>query len=226
MFETTAGYVCDSCFEFSDEETTVAIQRVSELLELMAKNDDVYVPEGILRNLVRYKDPDVCGSRKQAQLWIDATVQAGMAVLFDRGKQKNLVCLCRYEHEARLPFPPEDTDTSAQEHHVAGLLWSSDGGWLKKTVVIDSLRANFENMKEAFMRNRVFINAHARKKFFVGKSPYGHTVALTDEDSKETLRFLLPLSKVALSPGSSLSEGDINLNRVHAADEESSDSSC
>jgi hypothetical protein len=92
----------------------------------------------------------------------------GKHSLFKRDKNK-VICLFRYYQEANLPFPPEDLDTSAEELRVEIFLWESDGGRLKKTVVIESLKASFDRRKKPFMQNRVLLSASSRKRFFVGK---------------------------------------------------------
>jgi hypothetical protein len=157
----------------------------------MAENDDLCVNENILRTLLARKHSKACASKKQAALWITSAVNEGVAVLVKRDKNKCVCLPCNYR-EANLPFPPDSLDTAAEEAHVLDLLWESHGGWLGRAVVAKSLAAKFDRMSKAYMRSKVFLNAHARKRIFVAKSEYGHTVALTEQDAKDALRFLLP----------------------------------
>jgi hypothetical protein len=199
MYKSVDGVVCHSCYEFSNDDAATAGQRVRELLEVMAENDDIYVSESQLRKLLHRRYNDSCASRNQAALWIQSALNDGLAVLYKKGKNKCVCLPCNYR-EANLPFPPDSLDTSAEEAHVLDLLWESHGGWLGRAVVAKSLAAKFDRMSKAYMRSKVFLNAHARKKIFVAKSEYGHTVALTEQDAKDALRFLLPPSEVATTP--------------------------
>jgi hypothetical protein len=223
--QSATGVVCDSCYVFSEEDAAEAEIRVCELLEVMAENDDIYVTESQLRKLLYRRYNDSCASRKQAALWITSSINDGLAVLFKKDKNK-CVCLSRNFREAALPFPPEDLDTSAEEAHVVDLLWESHGAWLGRAVAGQSLAAKFDRMSKAYMRNRVFLNAHSRKRIFVAKSEYGHTVALTEQVANDALRFLLPPSLVAKTPDTesvwSVADG-IGVSSNPSSDDDSSD---
>jgi hypothetical protein len=80
-------------------------------------------------------------------------------------------------------------NTSREEDHVLDLLWERKGGWMRRTAVIASLVEHFpETMKTPVLRNRAFINALQKGRFFVAKGCYGQAVALTKVDAHDALK--------------------------------------
>jgi hypothetical protein len=171
-----------------------AIERVIQMLEMMAANDDVYVAKNILRNALMLRWPDQCPSKRHAALWIQETLVSDTAIEFHHPqvKTKGLICLTSMKNQATAPFPPESMNTSREEDHVLDLLWDhSKGGWMRRTAVIASLVEHFpETMKTPVLRNLVFINASQNGRFFVAKGAYGQVVALIKADARDALKCL------------------------------------
>jgi hypothetical protein len=130
-------------------------------------------------------------------------------VLYPRNNNLN-VSLSRYYQEATSPFPAFDLDTSAEEAHVENLIRRS-GWWVKRTIVIASLQANFARMKNAFMRTRVLMNGYKRNRLFIGKGEYGQTVALTKEGARAALRLLVPPDQSPPQEQSDFSDGGVRV---------------
>jgi hypothetical protein len=196
MFVSRNGLICERCNEPAEEDSALAAEealakkRVCNLLDLLAENDEIYVTEDILCRTVCGKHPKECISLKQAKSWIRLAERDRLLVLYPRGNNLN-VSLSRYYQEATSRFPAFDLDTSAEEAHVEDLIRRS-GWWVKRTIVIESLQANFARMKNAFMRTRVLMNGYKRNRLFIGKGLHGQTVALTWEGARAALRFLVP----------------------------------
>jgi hypothetical protein len=215
MFVSRKGLICEKCNEPAEEESAraeeqaLAKKRICNLLDLLAENDEIYVTEDILCRAVCIKHPKECISLKQAKSWIRLAERDRLLVLYPRNNNLN-VSLSRYYQEATSPFPAFDLDTSAEEAHVENLIRRS-GWWVKRTIVIASLRANFARMKNAFMRTRVLMNGYKRNRLFIGKGEYGQTVALTMEGARAALRLLVPRDESPPQEQSDFSDGGVRV---------------
>jgi hypothetical protein len=135
VYKSERGVVCDSCYEFSEEDAAKAGKRVGDLLQLMAENDDICVNENIIRTLLAGKHSEDCASKKQAALWITSAVNEGVAALVKRDKNK---CVCLpiiakqifLSHQTvwTLPQKKPTSWTSCGSHMVGG--WG--GPWLPR----------------------------------------------------------------------------------------------
>ena len=185
---------CRTCFESRDfwtkEEVNKVENRVIELLRMMAANDDVCVPRNILKKALQERWPMYAVSRGQADSWIEGAVGAGIICEMKRsdGKTKaKILCLPENARWAMMPYPPDDTDTSAEEKNVLEWLWESEGCCMSREAVILALEAKFPRMNNPMMRNKMFLNARTKGAFFIAKGASGQMVGLSEKDANDAL---------------------------------------
>lgn len=187
----TEGLLCRTCFESADfwthSEASKAQDKVVELLNMMADNDDVYVPRNILRKVLNARWPIECASRGQAALWIEGAIETGAVIEMKRPDTKTKVVFLPKNHTlAMAPFPRNDIDTSAEERFVEDMLWNS-GGSVDRKKVNSALAEEFPRMSTPMMRTKMYLNAFANRAFFVNKGPKGQAVGLKKEDATAAL---------------------------------------
>lgn len=169
------------------EEEVFAVDSTVAMLDMMARNDDVYVHERVLVSQLVRLYPKRCPSFEMATTWLSAAQQKGKVCVFRRKHVwADCVCLDSRYKEANAPFPPHDMDTSKEEDHVEELLWKNNG-WLPREDVIQDLKVHFKTMQTAFRRTKVFMNGHKKQRFFFAKGPTAQTVGLTATDAIKAL---------------------------------------
>eukprot|EP00977_Amphora_coffeiformis_P017325 scaffold5547_cov163-Amphora_coffeaeformis.AAC.5 len=152
----------------------------------------------------------VCKSRKWAALWINQAVEMGDVVYhkIPGNSKAKIVCLASHLQESSRPFPPDQSDTTAEQNAIFEMLWKDGRGWANRLDVIEILKKKFPRMKHPYMRT----------KLYVAKGPYGHTVGLSEEDAELGLASLCPDKKFP-------QEKDIVGSSEHCHPEEESRSS-
>jgi hypothetical protein len=159
----------------------------------MSENDDVYVRSSLLRKLIMERWPEVCYSRGQAALWVEAAVESGsvceLNIKGQSSKKSKVVCLGKNLRWASQNHPDLSMETDSEEQLVRELLWESDV-CIPRTEIINKLEQVFPTMDTPLKRNKMFLNASARNSFCIGKGPYGQVVGLTREDVEAGLKML------------------------------------
>lgn len=188
---------CRSCFIsdgfWTEAKATNVVSKVVKVLEMMSENDDVYVRSSLLRKLIMERWPEVCYSRGQAALWVEAAVESGsvceLNIKGQSSKKSKVVCLGKNLRWASQNHPDLSMETNSEEQLVRELLWESDV-CIPRTEIINKLEQVFPTMDTPLKRNKMFLNASARNSFCIGKGPYGQVVGLTREDVEAGLKML------------------------------------
>jgi hypothetical protein len=181
---------CRTCFTtrhfWTYNEKTKAANKVVMMLEMMAENDDLYIPRGILRKSLNSRWHD-CESRGQAAIWVEVAIEAGRVIELKQPQTKNKVIFLPENREwAMAPFPPSGADTSAEVEYVKELLWRSNN-YMTRKEVIAHIKSLFPSMKSPLMRTKMFLSAAEEGLFFIAKNGNGQIVGLTKEDASAAL---------------------------------------
>jgi len=200
---------CRSCFIsdgfWTEAKATNAVWKVIKMLEMMSENDDVYVRSSLLRKLIVERWPEMCYSRGQAALWVEAAVESGsvceLNIKGQSSKRSKVVCLGKNLRWASQNHPDASMETDTEEQLVRDLLWEGDV-CIPRTEIINKLEQVFPTMDTPLKRNKMFLNAAARNIFCIGKGPHGQVVGLTKEDVEAGLKML---HRVDFQP-----DGDLN----------------
>lgn len=193
-------FLCEGCYSWGDPEfKSSAVNRVVSTLTMMAENDDIAVPDGILRTT--FVILGACETKRKVILWIDEAIRRGQVKTFIRKSQgkKHLhirfICLPEFYDACQSEFPLlDELDTTEQEQHIRDMLYKRDGGWATRKEIILSLSTTFANMGTPQRRSQVFQNGGKNGLFYVKKNPWGQVVALTELDAKSALKELIPAS--------------------------------
>jgi hypothetical protein len=182
--------LCRLCFIggsfWNTEEINKTSEKVVSMLQMMADNDDVFVPRGILRKSLLERWSTECSSRAQASLWIDVALDANTIHEGRRkvGKTKaKIMFLPENLKWTTMLFPEEKIDTTIEEGYVVDLLWKQ--GCLPRHEVINYLNQRFPHMNTPLIRSKLFYNATGT--LFIAKNAYGQTVGLSIEDASSGL---------------------------------------
>jgi hypothetical protein len=187
------------------EEKEEAVTCVVSTLATLAKLDDIFVQESLLRKLLLQQYPAKCSSKEIANHWIFAAVSFCAVRLFKRPESKQqLVCLQDRFEPATAPFPPDDLDTRKEENHIENLLWANSG-CMPRAAIIESLKSSFKTMGTPFLRYRVITNGARKERFHLKKGPWGQFVALTKQDAFNASK-AYPSEEIEGSPNSSVPE--------------------
>ena len=191
-FISSEHCLCRSCFIASpfwtEDEMRKVTEKVVSALEMLAYNDDVFLPQGILRKMLQERWPVECSSRSQATLWMEVALRGKAAYEAKRkcGKNKSkIIYLPKNSRWVTIPWPEEEIDTNIEEEYVLDLLWNR--GCLPRSEVINSLQTKFPHMSTPLKRGILFFNAAANGNFFIAKNAYGQIVGLSKEDASSTL---------------------------------------
>ena len=192
---------CCKCYPWENKaERKRAVNRVIQMLTLMAENDDVYITRKLLKKLLYQRYPGVCTTHKHAELWIDEAVSQDKVAPFKKEGQKSIqVCLASNLALANGEHPPDDLDTEDEERHVEALLLGEPVDFLSRKSVIQSLCRIFPKMDNPLWRSRVFHNGNMRKRFYVARGPFGQTVGVTDQEARESLERMTKLIREELA---------------------------
>lgn len=191
---------CPECIAWQKmpiEVRNVAATKVVDYLQFFALNDDIRLAESILRKQLHLRKETSCQSRKWAALWIKHAIEIGLVeqVKSPTNKAKH-VCLASELEQVSHPLPPDNMDTQLEEQHVVDILWHSEGEFLSRLRVIQSLRDTFpERMGHPYWRFKVFINAAQKSRFYLAKGTYGQFVGLTPEAAELGLASVGPQKK-------------------------------
>lgn len=186
--ENGDGFSCPECVAWKVESTeakTLAANKVCDMLEMMARNDDIKVSEDILRKQLHVHEGLGCESRKWAALWIEHSIEIGAVVRMQAigGTKGKMLCLAAKLDDASRPFPPDELDTRDEEAYVLNILRERPNGWISREVLIDAVHARFPLMSHPYLRSKILINAYRKNLMFVAKSAYGQTVGLSQMDA-------------------------------------------
>jgi len=190
-------YACAECIAWEtmcERDKESGAHRVIEFMQFLAANDEIIIPEAMLRKQLYLKDELGCKSRKWGALWIKQAVQMGCVVYFKLpGNTKaKILCLASHLQEASCPFPPEQIDTSVEESTILEMLLKGERDWTNRLDVIQTLKERYPNMNHPYMRKRVLQNGYKKGLLYVAKDPYGHTVGLSIEAAELGLATLHP----------------------------------
>ena len=159
-----------------------------ELVQISAKNDEIYVAEEVVLYQLMTKWAQQCQSIQEARKWIDQGVDAGELCRFTRPDipTATLICLAQ-NHEACLaPFPSHNVSTDEEIKFVISLL-QKNGGTLSRPALTLRLKQTFSSMATPFMRRKLYLDAKAKDCFFVVRGCDGHVVGLTRVDAFRAL---------------------------------------
>eukprot|EP00525_Craspedostauros_australis_P008042 CAMPEP_0198117888 /NCGR_PEP_ID=MMETSP1442-20131203/19602_1 /TAXON_ID= /ORGANISM="Craspedostauros australis, Strain CCMP3328" /LENGTH=218 /DNA_ID=CAMNT_0043776037 /DNA_START=15 /DNA_END=671 /DNA_ORIENTATION=- len=185
---------CAQAFSVDWVETNKAavLGRATEVLETMAREDDLYMPLLYFKKNFQWKWPSECPTKSHACLWTHIAKQEGIIQEYRSGeaKKNKMVCLTKYFEEATASFTSPLSDTSKQADFIEDLLWDNSG-WMKRHEVILALIDKFpDSMESRVNRLQVMREGHERDKFHVGKCHLGHVVVLSKEDANKAVSLL------------------------------------
>ena len=184
-------FYCQGCYAWgTPSEKKAAFLAVSSTMHLFEANDDIFVPDGLLRKSLLAQHPQ-CTSLEKANLWIEGATRKKFVVQVKRsGSKTKLLCLPGQEmHVSSITFPnPFVTwNTFEEEAFVVELLMKTRGGWLKREAVIASLKNKFASMQTPDQRLKLIENGRFQGLFFLVKSPLAQIVALHEENALQAL---------------------------------------
>ena len=187
-----ASRFCQDCFESRDfwtqSEASKAQSKVVEMMQMMAENDDICVPRNVLKKVLQNRWPLDAVSHGQADSWIEGAIETDVICEMKNKTKNKVIFLPENERWAKMPHPPDDIDTSAEEEEVLGWLWDSEGCCMDRKAVISALEIKFSRMSNPFLRSKMFLNAKTKGEFFIAKGPRGQIVGLTAEDANAALK--------------------------------------